>query len=38
VRSKRMKNLYFVGAWVMGGGFSPAIISGKICYEEVMKR
>jgi phytoene dehydrogenase-like protein len=37
VKSKKMKNLYFVGAWVMGGGFSPAIISGKICYEQICK-
>ena len=37
VRSKKMKNLYFVGAWVMGGGFSPAIISGKLCYEQIKK-
>ena len=37
VKSKKRKNLYFVGAWVMGGGFSPAIMSGKLCYEQICK-
>ncbi len=35
VKSKKRENLYFVGAWVMGGGFSPTIMSGKICYEQI---
>ena len=35
VKSKKRKNLYFVGAWVIGGGFSPAIMSGQICYKQI---
>jgi len=31
VRSKQIRNLYFVGAWVIGGGFTPAIMSGAMC-------
>jgi len=27
-RSDKLENLYFVGAWVVGGGFTPAIMSG----------
>ncbi len=38
VVSKELNNLYFVGAWVIGGGFSPAISSGGMCYHEVLKR
>ncbi|RUM71993.1 MAG: NAD(P)/FAD-dependent oxidoreductase [Sulfurovum sp.] len=37
IRSKKMKNLYFVGAWVLGGGFSPAIYSGGLCANEIAK-
>jgi phytoene dehydrogenase-like protein len=37
VRSDKMDNLYFVGAWVIGGGFSPAITSGWMCAEEIEK-
>ena len=37
VKSKEIKNLYFVGQWVMGGGFSPAINSGGLCYEKIVK-
>ena len=37
VRSKKLNNLYFVGAWVIGGGFSPAIGSGGMCYDEILK-
>lgn len=37
VKSKKMKNLYFVGAWVIGGGFTPAILSGGLCAEEILK-
>ena len=36
--SKELENLYFVGAWVLGGGFSPAISSGALCYGEILKR
>ena len=32
-KSKRVDNLYFVGQWVIAGGFSPSIASGYICYE-----
>lgn len=37
VKSKKLKNLYFVGAWVIGGGFTPAILSGGMCAEEIIK-
>ena len=37
VKSKELNNLYFVGAWVVGGGFSPAISSGGMCYREILK-
>ena len=37
VASKKLNNLYFVGAWVIGGGFSPAISSGEMCYHEILK-
>ncbi len=36
VKSKKIDNLYFVGAWVLGGGFSSAIISAKMCGERVL--
>ncbi len=36
VKSKKLKNLYFVGAWVLGGGFTPAIISGGMCADEII--
>ncbi len=35
VKSKRVNNLYFVGQWVIAGGFSPAIVSGLFCFNEV---
>ena len=38
VRSNKLNNLYFVGAWIVGGGFSPAINSGGMCYHEILKR
>ena len=31
VKSNKVKNLYFVGQWVIAGGFSPAIVSGGLC-------
>ena len=30
-KSDRVNDLYFVGQWVIAGGFSPSIISGHIC-------
>jgi all-trans-retinol 13,14-reductase len=36
-KSPKMKNLYFVGQWVIGGGFSPALTSGKLCYDAIAK-
>ena len=37
-RSREIPNLYFVGQWVIAGGFSPAIMSGEICAREITKR
>ena len=37
VKSKKLKNLYFVGAWVIGGGFTPAFFSSELCYREITK-
>lgn len=38
VKSDKLNNLYFVGAWVMGGGFTPAILSGGMCANAVRNR
>lgn len=38
VKSDRMDHLYFVGQWVIAGGFSPAIASGKLAYDAIVKR
>ena len=35
VKSKKLKNLYFVGQWVIAGGFSPSIISGGLCANKI---
>ena len=35
IKSKKLKNLYFVGAWVIGGGFTPAILSGGMVAREI---
>ena len=35
VRSDKINNLYFVGQWVIAGGFSPAISSGGMCYDAI---
>lgn len=35
VRSDKINNLYFVGQWVVAGGFSPAISSGGLCYDAI---
>lgn len=34
-KSKEIDNLYFVGQWVIAGGFSPAIVSGGLCFKEL---
>ena len=31
IKSKKVENLYFVGQWVISGGFSPSIVSGGLC-------
>ena len=36
VKSKKIKNLYFTGQWVISGGFSPTILSGGLCYKEII--
>ncbi|MBU1659077.1 NAD(P)/FAD-dependent oxidoreductase [bacterium] len=36
-KSKKLSNLYFVGQWVLGGGFSPAINSAKLCCDTLLK-
>jgi len=37
VKSKKVDDLYFVGQWVLAGGFSPAIISGELCCNMITK-
>lgn len=37
IKSDKIDNLYFVGQFVIGGGFSPAIMSGEMCYSEILK-
>ncbi|RUM76336.1 MAG: hypothetical protein DSZ11_00695 [Sulfurovum sp.] len=37
VKSDKVSNLYFVGQWVIAGGFSPAIMSGELCFREIRK-
>ena len=37
IKSDLIDNLYFTGAWVIGGGFSPAINSGGLCYKHIIK-
>jgi len=34
-KSDKINDLYFVGQWVIAGGFSPAVISGGLCYEAI---
>ena len=36
-KSKKINSLYFVGQWVLSGGFSPSITSGLLCYKEIVK-
>ena len=38
VKSDKLNNLYFVGAWVIGGGFTPAIISGNLSYKKIINK
>jgi len=38
VKSKKIDNLYFVGQWVICGGFSPAIHSGRLAYEAISNK
>ena len=35
VKSNKVDNLYFVGQWVIAGGFSPSIVSGLLCCEKI---
>lgn len=37
VKSKKVDNLYFTGQFVISGGFSPAVISGKMCCDAIAK-
>ena len=37
IKSKKMDNLFFVGQWVLGAGFSPAINSGKLAFDEIKR-
>ncbi len=37
-RSPEIDNLYFVGQWVISGGFSSAIMSGGVCAREIAGR
>lgn len=34
-KDAKIDNLYFVGQWMIAGGFSPSINSGNICYKEI---
>lgn len=36
-KSEKISNLYFTGQFVIGGGFSPAIMSGKMCFDNIKK-
>jgi all-trans-retinol 13,14-reductase len=35
-KSKKVNTLYFVGQWVIAGGFSPSISSGYLCYSHIV--
>ncbi|MBU0632501.1 NAD(P)/FAD-dependent oxidoreductase [bacterium] len=37
IRSDKIDNLYFVGQFVLAGGFSPAISSGSMCFDTIVK-
>jgi len=34
-KSKKLAHLYFVGAWVIGGGFTPALLSGAMAAKAI---
>jgi phytoene dehydrogenase-like protein len=36
-KDKKIDNLYFVGQWIIAGGFRPSISSGYLCYKEIIK-
>jgi len=38
IKSKKVNNLYFVGQWVIAGGFNPAIVSAELCFRTITKR
>ncbi|MFZ2889489.1 phytoene desaturase family protein, partial [Sulfuricurvum sp.] len=38
IKSDKVNNLYFVGQFVIAGGFSPAIISGKMCADAIIEK
>jgi phytoene dehydrogenase-like protein len=38
VHSKRLRNLYFASSWVIGGGFSAAIIAASMCRDVILKK
>lgn len=38
IRSSRLSNLFCTGSWVLSGGFSPSIISGKMCSDAIVKK
>jgi phytoene dehydrogenase-like protein len=37
IKSDKIDNLYFVGQFVLAGGFSPAISSGSMCFDVIVK-
>jgi all-trans-retinol 13,14-reductase len=37
IKSEKINTLYFVGQWVIAGGFSPAISSGFMCYKKIIE-
>lgn len=37
IKSDTINNLYFTGQFVIAGGFSPAIMSGFMCYERILQ-
>lgn len=37
IKSDKIDNLYFVGQFVIAGGFSPAIISGDMCSQAIQQ-
>lgn len=37
IQSEKIDNLYFVGQWVIAGGFRPCIYSGKLCVDRLLK-